>query len=490
MESTGKLSARKLAKLTWASKTGKAGIIMLGIMIGLSVVALVTLPLNYGTAEWSNIQHWSDFPKLVPPSWSTLFNPAIVPQTFMQLDAPSTTNTANVGGTTVNYLTYKFTYTYSYQTFPQDVRIALYGLTAQNSNIPVILTVSVIRPDGEINPLYYEPIPIPPSQKGVLLFYPDAKAVGAYGNSAMAPQLGSFFLSQYQVSIAPSVLGGYSYGSERALFAKPILSGSVLQLQPLAGTYTFLVNVQFTSTQDTLRKVTLAVLGGAYGIMGTDFEGRDIAQGLLFGFPIALLIGVVTSLLATTIGTLLGLLSGFYGRIIEEVVQRTADLLGHIPLLPLLILLTFVTPTSFRIPTLITILIVFGWTGLAIIIRSIVISIKSEPYVEAAVAVGASNRRIIFKHILPQVLPFSIAQMIFFTPGAILTEAALSVLGLGDPNIPTWGQILSRVLDTGAAAVAWWWLLPPGLLIVFAAVTFVLIALALEPVVDPRFRRR
>lgn len=97
--------------------------------------------------------------------------------------------------------------------------------------------------------------------------------------------------------------------------------------------------------------------------------------------------------------------------------------------------------------------------------------------------------RIMFRHILFQITPYVFAQMIFFTPAAILAEAGLSFLGLGDPSIPTWGQILENGFRTGAVYVGyWWWVLPPGLLVVATAMTFVLLTLGLEPVVNPRLR--
>ena len=94
------------------------------------------------------------------------------------------------------------------------------------------------------------------------------------------------------------------------------------------------------------------------------------------------------------------------------------------------------------------------------------------------------------RHIFPQVAPYILSQMIFYTPSAILAEAGLSFLGLGDPSMPTWGQILEYGFRNGAVYLGyWWWILPPGILIVFSAVTFVLLALGLEPVVNPKLRR-
>jgi peptide/nickel transport system permease protein len=136
------------------------------------------------------------------------------------------------------------------------------------------------------------------------------------------------------------------------------------------------------------------------------------------------------------------------------------------------------------------ILVAFGWPGLAITVRSMLLQIRSGQLIEAAVALGASKRRIMVKHVFPQIAPFILGQMIFFAPSAILAEAGLSFLGLGDPSIPTWGQILESGFRSGAVYLGfWWWVLPPGLLIILTAMAFVLVALGLEPVINPRLRR-
>ncbi len=119
-----------------------------------------------------------------------------------------------------------------------------------------------------------------------------------------------------------------------------------------------------------------------------------------------------------------------------------------------------------------------------------VLQIRENQFIEAAVALGASQRRIMLRHVFPQTAPFVFAQLIFFVPSAILAEAALSFLGLGDPSLPTWGQILEYGFRSGGVYVGYWWMvLPPGLLIVLTAMTFVLIALGMEPVINPRLRR-
>ncbi len=278
-----------------------------------------------------------------------------------------------------------------------------------------------------------------------------------------------------------------------------------VETTPLPGKYVFLIDVSFrvfdVQPQDISRSIekskefSLLITGTCYGLMGTDYKGRDLAEGLFYGFPIALTIGLLVALASTVIGVVAGLFSGYYGGFIDELIQRSVDVMGSIPLLPILILVaqsiakTYVGEDKpiIMLTAIFTVLIVFSWGGLAIIIRSMTLSIKSELYVEAAKAVGASNLRIISKHILPQLVPYIAASLVYSTPNAILTEAGLSVLGVRH-GFPTWGNILADARLNGTIS-QWWWVLPPGFLIALVSLTFVLLGLALEKVVEPRLRR-
>ena len=193
------------------------------------------------------------------------------------------------------------------------------------------------------------------------------------------------------------------------------------------------------------------------------------------------------SLLGMFIGTTLGIISGYMGGWVDTVIQRVSDVIANIPLLPILIFMVFVFGSNLFL--IILLLVIFSWPGLTILVRSMVLQLRTGQFVEASWALGASRKRVMFRHIFPQIAPFVFAQMIFFTPAAILAEAGLSFLGLGDPSMLTWGQILEQGFRTGAVYVGyWWWVLPPGILIVCTAVTFALLALGLEPVVNPRLR--
>jgi peptide/nickel transport system permease protein len=139
---------------------------------------------------------------------------------------------------------------------------------------------------------------------------------------------------------------------------------------------------------------------------------------------------------------------------------------------------------------LVGLLIAFGWPGTALVTRSMALQLKEETYVEAARAFGASHGRIILKYILPQTLPYLFASMALGVPGAILTEAAVSFLGLGDPTKITWGRILNEAQASMATVNGyWWWVIPPGLMIMVAGTTFIFIGYALDTVLNPRLKR-
>jgi len=122
--------------------------------------------------------------------------------------------------------------------------------------------------------------------------------------------------------------------------------------------------------------------------------------------------------------------------------------------------------------------------------RSIAIQIKTMSYVEAAELLGASKWRVMFKHIMPQIAPYAFASIALSVPSAILAEAGLSFLGLGDPTLPTWGQILHDAQAYSAAARGlWWWILPPGMMIALTSLAFVLLGMALDQVLNPKMRK-
>lgn len=223
-------------------------------------------------------------------------------------------------------------------------------------------------------------------------------------------------------------------------------------------------------------------------LLGTNDIGQDILSELIWGARVSLLVGVLSAVLAMVIGTTVGLVAGYYDRV-GAFLMRIVDIVLVLPFLPLLILLAAYLGRSLTN----TILIIgfLTWAGTARVIRSQVLSLSQRDYVLAAHAVGAHDRHIVLRHLLPQVTLLVVGQFVEATSAAILLEAALSFLGLGDPLQKSWGGILYWAQVRGAFLTpAWlWWVLPPGLLIVAASLGFALVGFALEQILNPRLKQ-
>jgi peptide/nickel transport system permease protein len=453
---------------------------MLGVLVLVSLAVPFFYPLDFGLRFWNNPLAWADNPKAVPPVWTTLFNERSAHRIFYREEPTDVFSQGDV-----QTRAYRSAFEHTAQTAPTFLSFSLGRMVFYDR--PPTATLSLTRPDDRSIVLLQQVVrgPREGETPPITRFAGAPQRTFLSGDPAVQATVADFLAQEFGVRVAPHDLSGFV---EEALFGTPT-DDSGRAYEPLNGTYALTVRVVTYDARDTVDSVKTVVGGGAYGLMGTDSQGRDLATGLLFGFPVALLIGVLTSVGATALGTFFGILSGFSGGKTDTAIQRASDILTNIPLLPILIFLIFILGQKLWL--VMAILVLFGWPGLTIILRSMVLQVRSGQLVEATRALGASRWRIMFRHVFFQMAPFIVTQMIFFTPAAILAEAGLSFLGLGDPSLPTWGQILEQGFRTGGIYVGyWWWVLPPGVLIVITAMAFVLLALALEPVLNPRLRGR
>ena len=169
--------------------------------------------------------------------------------------------------------------------------------------------------------------------------------------------------------------------------------------------------------------------------------------------------------------------------------QFVFQIVNSMPVLPILIVVSAVFKPS--IWFIILVMICFFWTGPVMTVRSMALQIKEETYIEAARAYGSGNRRIILKHMLPILIPYSFAAAALAVPGAIVYESSVSLLGLGDATIVTWGQILHDAMMGGAILNGiWWWIIPPGILIALMGMTFAFLGFAMDKILHPKLRTR
>lgn len=472
------MAVRGLSREILRSGVGRVGVALAVILASLAVWVLVTYPADFGPSRWSDPSVWADHPKAVPPAWTALLggNPA----QHRILSATEPTDVVTRGPAEIR--TYAMPFAFSEAAAPTFLSFSMGEV--RYSGRPPTFSVVLVRPDGHEVALHRGTVngPRPGEEPPFVRNADEPVRVLLSAETATAEAVTRLYADEFGVTLDPADIQGRP---ESALFGTPDGQGG---FTPLPGDYRLEVRIAVADPTDTIARVGTVVGGAVYGLAGTDTQGRDLMEGLLFGLPVALLIGLSAAVVSTAIGTGLGLISGFMGGRVDLLIQRSADIVNNVPLLPLLIFMVFVLGSQLWL--ILLVLVAFSWPGLTILIRSMVLGLRGGQEVEAARALGANKRHIIRRHVFPHTAPFVFTQMIFFVPAAILAEAGLAFLGLGDPSLPTWGQILENGFRTGAVFLGyWWWVITPGLAIVITAVTFMLLSLAMEPIVNPRLRR-
>jgi ABC-type dipeptide/oligopeptide/nickel transport system permease subunit len=234
-----------------------------------------------------------------------------------------------------------------------------------------------------------------------------------------------------------------------------------------------------------LRNAYLLGPGGRY-LLGTDAQGRDVLSRVLYGARLSLSVGLISQAVAATLGVTLGLLSGYYGRWVDALVMRLADVTLAFP--TLLLLIAVAAAVSPSLPMVFVVIGAVGWAGMARLVRSQVLVLKRSEYVLAARALGAPDQRVLLRHLLPNVRNQVIIAATLGIAGAIMAEAALSFVGLGaQPPTPSWGAMVADGRDL--LRVAPWVSFAPGLAIGLAVLGFNLVGDGLREALDPRRSR-
>jgi peptide/nickel transport system permease protein len=272
---------------------------------------------------------------------------------------------------------------------------------------------------------------------------------------------------------------------EIGLFTMP--NATVDNAVPLRGRYQLQLE-GFLFEEGSNLEAKLVVYGQVYGLAGTDHRRRDIMVALLWGTPVALAFGFIAAVGSTLTTLLIAAIGVWFGRWVDAVIQRVTEVNAILPVLPILIMIGIFYSRSLWVMLGAIILLSIFSLGIKTY-RSILLQVKESPYIEAARTYGTGNFRIIFRYMIPRIIPVLIPQFVTLIPSFVFLEAGLAVLGLGDPVLPTWGKVVNDAYANGALYKGYYyWVLAPSVLLMLTGFGFALVGFALDRVFNPRLR--
>ncbi len=219
--------------------------------------------------------------------------------------------------------------------------------------------------------------------------------------------------------------------------------------------------------------------------LGTDYLGHDLLSQIIYGAYPSMLVGVIGAIGAVALGVAIGVPAGYFRRL-EPIFTGASDVVLTFPPLPLMILLGSLSPATDRVVTLVLVAVL--WPPVARSIRSQVMSVKQNPFVEASKLSGMRDWEIVLKDIVPEILPIAIGYFVLIAASAIVLVTGLEYIGVGNPDVVSWGSIIYWSQQFGFYLGDWWWILEPGLAITILSIGFALIGFSVEEVLNPRLK--
>lgn len=223
-------------------------------------------------------------------------------------------------------------------------------------------------------------------------------------------------------------------------------------------------------------------------LLGTTYMGRDVFSQLVIGSRVAVLVGVISAVCVAFIGTNIGLIAGYFGGVVERILMGIVDVMYGLPFLPFALILVSVLGPG--VQNIILAIVLITWRNSSRVIRSQALSLKNRTFIEAAKLSGASDWRILYKHIAPNVIPVSLIYVSTSMASAIMSESSISFLGLGDPMQVSWGRILFTCYSSQSMFKAPWWILPPGIAITLLVLSGYMMGRGFEEIANPKLKER
>ena len=427
------------------------GSVIITALIVLSIYTVIAIPYSEGMRLWRGGEDiWIENPRNARPSWVNFFLKERLPQTIIVNTQPGATKVGKPlpGGLRAVDMTLSFNY--PYDAFPSEINLFLKANFKENR--PYV-SFFWLTPDGRRIPLGERSVRAS-ERFSISLDRHLAQRLGR-----RPPEIGLFTMPNATVDNAVPLRGRYQLQLEGFLFEE----GSNLEAK-------------------------LVVYGQVYGLAGTDHRRRDIMVALLWGTPVALAFGFIAAVGSTLTTLLIAAIGVWFGRWVDAVIQRVTEVNAILPVLPILIMIGIFYSRSLWVMLGAIILLSIFSLGIKTY-RSILLQVKESPYIEAARTYGTGNFRIIFRYMIPRIIPVLIPQFVTLIPSFVFLEAGLAVLGLGDPVLPTWGKVVNDAYANGALYKGYYyWVLAPSVLLMLTGFGFALVGFALDRVFNPRLR--
>jgi len=427
------------------------GLIVIVLLIFVAVGTVIAIPYDEAVDYWHS-EGWLYAPRLAQPAWTNFFRRNKLPESIYfnsleQTDNVEMTKEIVPINEEMTDIRIAFAYDFLADDFPQD--LVVYFITSYEEKAP-FASLIMLTPDGrEIEIDSFKAT----HRFGYILSFEDHGRSQTNGLSAVQEV----------------------FGDPQADYLEPMQGRYELQVMTVIFEKGSEVNVEGV------------VHGKVFGLFGTDSQRRNLTIAMLWGTPVALTFGIVGAVLTTTTTILLAATSAWFGGIVDEIIQRIAEINITLPALPIAVLVFILYSKSIWVILAIMILMnIFGNSLKEY--RAMFMQFKEAPYVEAAKAYGASNWRIIFHYLLPRIIQIMVPQLVISVPSFVFLEATLAYLGVTTPYLPTWGKVINVALHEGTFWGYYYWVLEPIVLVLLTGLAFAFVGFALDKILNPRLR--
>jgi peptide/nickel transport system permease protein len=429
------------------------GLVIIMILAGISVYTVIAIPYQEAIRLWrpGDTSRYQN-PEYAQPEWTNLFRKHDLPRTIVRSSLDGTAGkTTTVVSEEMTQITIPFVFDYPYQGFPQD------------------LTIFLKAEFEEKRPFI-----------SMVLLTPDEREI----------ELESFSMTSehtYRASADTRLRRKSVFGGEGVQPMKKLLAAEyTASATAVQGTYQLRVDAFVFQEGDDV-EAEMVLYGQVHGLAGTDHQRRDLMIAMLWGAPIALAFGLVGAVCTSLVTMLIAGVGVWFGGWLDTLIQRVGEVNLMLPALPIAITVYLIYAKSIWVILGVMVLLSIFGTALKNY-RAMFLQVKESAYIEAARAYGASNRRIIFRYLLPRIAPVLIPQLVIMIPGYVFLEATLAFLGVSDVYLPTWGKVINDALTHNIFQGHYYWVLEPVALLLLTGLAFAMVGFALDSIFNPRLR--